>query len=220
MLAQARELFDWEWVGRNRDEIVDRVWEHLQLTGIALVVGFLVSFALTLLVLRWRQVYGPVTWVTGILYTIPSLALFALLIPFTGLSVLTAEIGLVSYTLLILVRNMVAGIDGVSPAVREAALGMGYPPRRLFWEIDLPLAMPSVVAGLRIASVTTVGLVTVTAIIGQGGLGFFILRGLQTFFWTQVLVGVVLSVVLATLLDLLLVGLQRVLTPWARKAPA
>ena len=220
MLAQARELFDWEWVGRNRDDIVDRVGEHLQLTGIALVVGFVVSFGLTLLVLRWRRAYAPVTWVTGILYTIPSLALFALLIPFTGLSVLTAEIGLVSYTLLILVRNMVAGIDGVSPAVREAALGMGYPPGRLFWEIDLPLAMPSVVAGLRIASVTTVGLVTVTAIIGQGGLGFFILRGLQTFFWTQVLVGVVLSVVLATVLDLLLVGLERVLTPWARKAAA
>ena len=172
---------------------------------------------LSIVALRWRRTYAPITWVTGILYTIPSLALFALLVPYTGLSTTTAEIGLVSYTLLILIRNIVAGIDGVSPDVREAAIGMGYTPRRLFLEIELPLALPVIVAGIRIAAVTVIGLVTVTAIIGQGGLGFFILRGLNSFFWTQIIVGVVLSVVLAVAIDIALTWVERALTPWARR---
>jgi osmoprotectant transport system permease protein len=155
--------------------------------------------------------------VTGILYTIPSLALFALLVPYFGLSFLTAEIGLVSYTLLILIRNIVAGIDGVPAPVREAATGMGYTRWRLFWSIELPLALPVIVAGLRIATVTVVGLVTVTALIGQGGLGFFILDGLRRFFNTPLIVGAVLSVALAVALDLILLGAERALTPWRRR---
>ncbi|MBU1226677.1 MAG: ABC transporter permease [Actinobacteria bacterium] len=170
----------------------------------AVGIGLVIALGLSLIALRWRRTYAPITWVTGILYTIPSLALFAMLVPFTGLSKTTAEIGLVSYTLLILIRNIVAGIDGVAPDVKEAALGMGYTRRRLFLEIELPLALPVIVAGIRIATVTVIGLVTVTSLIGLGGLGFFILRGLNSFFWTQIIVGVVLSVVLAVVVDVAL----------------
>ncbi|MCB2223670.1 MAG: ABC transporter permease [Actinobacteria bacterium] len=216
----AGPFFRWDWVGRNLGAIWDRVVEHLTLTAIAIGIGLVIAMGLSLVALRWRRTYAPITWVTGILYTIPSLALFALLVPFTGLSTLTAEIGLVSYTLLILIRNIVAGIDGVSPEVREAAVGMGYTRRRLFFEIELPLAMPVIVAGIRIAAVTVIGLVTVTSIIGQGGLGFFILRGLNSFFWTQIIVGVALSVLLAVIIDLLLAGGERALTPWARRRGA
>lgn len=209
----------WDWVGRHLDDIWARTVEHLLLTGVAIGIGFALSMALAVLVRRYRRAYGPVTWVAGVLYTIPSLALFALLVPFTGLSVVTAEIGLVSYTLLILVRNIVAGLDGVPASVREAAAGMGYTRRRMFFEIELPLALPVIVAGLRIATVTIVGLVTVTAIIGQGGYGSFILDGLQRFFNTPLFVGAVLSVVLAVALDVALVGAERMLSPWVRRRP-
>ncbi len=154
------------------------------------------------------------------LYTIPSLALFAFFVPITGFTILTAEIGLVSYTLLILVRNIVAGIRGVDPAVREAALGMGYGRRRLFFEIELPLALPVIVAGIRIAAVTTIGLVTVTSLIGQGGVGFFILRGLGRFFDTEIILGTVLSVLMAVIIDVGLVLVEKALSPWARRRAA
>lgn len=209
-------LIDWEWVGRNVNQLVDRTWEHLSLTGISVALGLVLSVGLAIVVLRWRWAFAPVTGFTGLLYTIPSLALFALLVPFTGLTRTTAIIALTSYTLLILIRNIVAGIDGVPAAVKEAADGMGYTERARFWRTEVPLAMPAIVAGLRIATVTTVGLVTVTAVIGLGGYGYFILRGLNTFFWTQLIVGVALSVVLATILDVGFVLLQRWLTPWAR----
>jgi osmoprotectant transport system permease protein len=140
------------------------------------------------------------------------------LIPFTHLSRTTALIGLVSYTLLILIRNVVAGLDGVPPDAREAALGMGYGPRQMLWRVDLPLALPVIVAGIRIATVTTVGLVTVTAVIGLGGLGHFILLGLQQFRETAILVGAVLSAALAIGADAALVWGQRWLTPWAGRA--
>ncbi|MBU1865762.1 MAG: ABC transporter permease [Actinobacteria bacterium] len=221
ILAQASgPFFRWDWVFRNLAVIWDRTVEHLVLTVIAVGIGSVIALGLSLIALRWRRTYAPITWVTGILYTIPSLALFAMLVPFTGLSKTTAEIGLVSYTLLILIRNIVAGIDGVAPDVKEAALGMGYTRRRLFLEIELPLALPVIVAGIRIATVTVIGLVTVTSLIGLGGLGFFILRGLNSFFWTQIIVGVVLSVVLAVVVDVALARGERALTPWARSRQA
>ena len=174
--------------------------------------------------LRYRRAYAPITWATGILYTIPSLALFAFLVPITGISRLTAEIGLIGYTLLILIRNIVAGIDGVPADVKEAATGMGFTRRRMFLEIEVPLALPVIVAGIRIATVTVVGLVTITALIGQGGLGKFIDRGLDFFYTsigtTQIVVGTVLSVVLAMALDVALVLVERALTPWARRRAA
>jgi osmoprotectant transport system permease protein len=219
ILAQeSGSLFDWDWVVRNWDQIVDRTWEHVTLTVVSVAIGMALSLGLSIVALRWRRTYAPITWVTGLLYTIPSLALFALLVPIVGLNATNAVIALTSYTLLILIRNTVAGIDGVPPAVVEAADGMGYTRRARFWKMEVPLALPAIVAGIRIATVTTVGLVTVTAVLGLGGYGFFILRGLNTFFWTQIIVGVALSVALATVFDLSFVWAQRWLTPWARGA--
>lgn len=218
ILAQANDsFFRWDWVFGHLDDIWEKVVEHLVLTGVALFFGLLISLVLALIGLRFRRALAPITWVTGVFYTIPSLALFAFLVPITGFTLLSAEIGLVSYTLLILIRNIVAGVDGVDPAVREAAVGMGYGRRRLFLEIELPLALPVIVAGLRIATVTTVGLVTVTALIGQGGVGFFILSGLSRFFSTEIVLGTALSVIIAVTLDLALVLVERALTPWSRR---
>ena len=210
----------WDWIFSHLDEVWDKVFEHLVLTFIALSVGMAISLVLSVVALRFRRTYGPVTWMTGALYTIPSLALFAFLVPITGFTVLTAEIGLVGYTLLILIRNTVAGIDGVPDDITEAALAMGYDRRRMFWEIELPLALPVIMAGLRIAAVTTVGLVTVTALIGQGGVGFFILRGLGRFFSTEIVLGTALSVILAVAIDGALIAVERVLTPWAHRKAA
>ena len=210
------ELFRWSWVVDNLDEIAARSWEHLTLTAIAVGIGLLISFPVGVYCYRHRRAYGPVATAAGILYTIPSLALFAMLVPFTGLSTTTAEIGLVSYTLLILIRNIVAGLRGVPDDAREAALGMGYSRRQLLWKVELPLALPVVVAGIRIATVTVIGLVTVTAMIGLGGLGHFILLGLERFFSTAVILGSVLSVLLAVAADRVLTLVERLLTPWAR----
>ena len=217
IFAQTQPFIRWDWIVDHLDEIWERTVEHSVLTGFAVVIGLVVSTALSMIALRFRRTYGPITWTAGILYTIPSIALFAFLVPFTGLSLLTAEIGLVSYTLLILIRNIVAGIDGVPPAVIESARGMGYTDRRLFWRVQVPLALPVIVAGVRIAAVTVVGLVTVTSLIGQGGYGAFILRGLRRTFATEILVGTVMSVVFAVLIDLVLLWLQRRLAPWQRR---
>jgi len=211
-------LIQWDWIASHLDEFAFRLGEHIELTVIAVVVGFVIAFALSLLILRLPRAEGPITWITGTLYTIPSLALFALLIPYTGLTVLTAEIGLVGYTLLIFINNIVRGIRGVPADVREAAVGMGYTPREVLWRIELPLAAAVIIAGTRIATVSTIGLVTVTALIGQGGFGFLILIGLQRFFTTELIAGAVLSVALAVVADALLVLLQRRLTPWAHFA--
>jgi osmoprotectant transport system permease protein len=209
-------LIRWDWVLSHLSDIQMRIVEHLVLTGLALLIGFGLSFALSMAIRQYPWLHDPVTWGTGILYTIPSLALFAMLVPFTGLSLLTAEIGLVSYTLLILIRNIVSGLRSVPPEVREAAIGMGYGPGQLLWRVELPLALAVIVAGLRVAAVTTIGLTTVTALIGQGGLGFFILEGIQRFFTTPLIVGAVLSVALGVAADGALVLLQRWATPWAR----
>ncbi|MDQ3964803.1 MAG: ABC transporter permease [Actinomycetota bacterium] len=206
----------WDWIVDHADEIWIRFVEHLQLTGIAVAMGALISFPLAVLAYRKRLFYGPLTWITGILYTIPSLALFAMLVPYTGLSVTTAEIGLVSYTLLIIVRNTVAGLDGVEADSKEAAVGNGFSPRQLLWRVELPLALPAIVAGLRIAVVTTIGLVTVTALIGYGGFGYFILLGMDRRFTTATLLGAALSVLLAIGADRLLILAERRVTPWTR----
>jgi osmoprotectant transport system permease protein len=163
-------------------------------------------------------VYGPITAATGILYTIPSLAAFALLLPIFSFSMLTALIPLTTYTLLILFRNIVAGFESVPREVLEAADGMGYQSRQRLMRVEMPLAVPLMVAGLRLAAVTLIGLATVVSILGSsfGGLGLLITEGLQTFFPTKYLLGAVLSVLLAFTVDLLFVRLERVITPWAR----
>jgi len=208
---------DWDWVADHRELIWDLFRSHVELTVVAVVIGLALSFPLALAARRWRLLYGPVLSATGVLYAIPSLALFALLLPWTGLTRTTALIGLVSYTLLILVRNIVAGLDGVAPEVREAATAMGMRgPLRLV-SVELPLALPAVVAGIRLATVTTIGLVTVAALIGHGGLGQLILDGLNRSFPTPLIVGSALSVALAAVADVALVGAQRLLSPWATR---
>jgi osmoprotectant transport system permease protein len=211
-------LILWDWTFAHLPDIGHRVEEHLILTGIALGVGFVIAFILSLAIRELPVLYSPVTWVTGVMYSIPSLALFSLLIPFTGLSITTAEIGLVSYTLLILVRNIVSGLRSVPPDVREAATGMGYSRWQMLWHIELPLALAIIIAGVRVAVVTTVGLVTVTAVIGQGGLGSLILLGIMQFFATPLMIGALLSIALAVVFDGVLVAVQRWVTPWTRPA--
>jgi osmoprotectant transport system permease protein len=208
-------LVDWNWIATHLDDVWQRLVEHVWLAVLAVAIGFAISFVLGIWSSRNGRVYAAVTAVAGIIYTIPSLALFAALIPFTGLSPLTAEIALVGYTLLILVRNIVAGLDGVPREIREAAEGMGFTAWQRLWRVELPLAIPVIVAGLRIATVSTIGLMTVAAIIGQGGLGVFILEGLNSFFPTKVYLGAVLSVALAIAADVAFLQLQRRLTPWS-----
>ncbi len=214
-MREGEPLIDFDWILRNLDEIADRAVQHVGLTAIAVVVGFAISLALALVVHRRRRLYAPVAGAAAVLYTIPSIALFALLVPVTGFSLLTAQIALVGYTLLILLRNIVSGLDSVPDEVAEAAIALGYSPAQRLWRVELPLALPYIVAGLRVATVTTVGLVTVAAIIGQGGLGQLILNGLRTFFATPLYVGAVLSLVLALAADVVLLRVQRLVTPWA-----
>ncbi len=210
---------DWGWIVRNLDEIGVRTFEHVLLTVIAIVIGFAISFVLALLIRRMSWLEGPIIGVSGVLYAIPSLALFAFLVPFTGIqNPLTAEIALVSYTILILLRNILAGLQSVPREVIEAADGMGYTPSQRLWKVELPVALPVIVAGLRIATVTIIGLVTVTALIGLGGLGYLIVDvGYRRFFLTATIVGSVGAVLLAVIADRGFVLLQHALTPWARR---
>lgn len=217
-MTAGEPLIRWDWIASHVPQIAERLGEHLVLTGIAIGFGLIIASGLSFVALRRPWSFQPITWVTGTMYTIPSLGLFALLIPFTGLSVVTAEIGLVSYTLLILVRNIVTGIRSVPSEIREAAIAMGYTGSGLLLRVEMPLALPAIVAGLRIATVTTVGLVTVTAIIGLGGLGGLIYDGYILGFATPLIVGAVLSLALAILADAGLAVLQRGVTPWARSS--
>jgi len=224
VLAQADTFFDWSWLGRNLDNIWDRTIEHLILTGVAVAVGMVISVMLSAAALRWPRVYEPVASVTGVMYTIPSLAVFALAAPLIGIGTpterfVTAEVALISYTLLILVRNMVTGVRTVPAETTEAATGVGYRRIDVFRHIEIPLALPVILAGVRIATVTVIGLVTVTSLLGLGGLGFFILDGLRRsiIFPTEIIVGVVLSVALAAILDLALLWVGRALTPWTAR---
>jgi osmoprotectant transport system permease protein len=211
-------MIDWTWVVDHLDDLVGRTIQHLGFAIAALAIGFAISFALSLWAVRRRRVYGPITAVAGILYTIPSLALFASLVPITGLTVFTAIIPLVLYTLLILVRNIVAGFDAVPGDVEEAADGMGYTRRQRLSGVDVPLALPLIVAGVRVASVSTIGLVTITGALGDrfGGLGFFIFEGYRRSFPTEILFGAIPAMLLAIAVDLALVRVQVRLTPWSQ----
>lgn len=209
----------WDWVGRHTGEIRAATLEHLRLTVIAVAVGFVISLVLSLLAVRWRVARTVVTSFANVVYTIPSLALFTVLVTITGFTTLTAEIVLVGYTLLILVRNIIEGLEGIPPAVRQAADGMGLRPHQRLLTVDLPLAIPPIVAGMRVATVTTVGLVTVAGLIGLGGYGSYIDSGLSRGFSTEVVVGAGLSIVMAMALDLALVGAEWLVTPWRRRQP-
>jgi len=206
----------WSWLFSHVQLFVDAIDQHLLLTVIAVGLGLAISLPLGVLAHRSRRLRNPVLTVFGIFYTIPSLAIFSVLVPYTGLSVLTAEIGLVGYTVLILVRNILVGLEAVPADVLDAADGMGYRRTARLLRVELPLALPAIFAGVRIATVSTIGLITITAVIGLGGLGQLIYEGLIDDFRTPLLMGTVLSIVLALLADLTLAGLQRLAVPWAR----
>jgi osmoprotectant transport system permease protein len=210
--------FCWSWVRDNwSDVLAPALGQHVVLTLIAVGIGFAISLVLAILASRHGWLETPVTAIAGILFTIPSLALFQLLVPATGLTRTTAEVALVSYTLLILFRNTLEGLRGVPDDVREAALGMGLTPRQRLLRVELPLALPAIVAGLRIAVVTTISLATIAAFVVDEGLGAPIFRAIQSnVFKTELIAAGALAVALALVADALLVLVQRLLTPWAR----
>jgi osmoprotectant transport system permease protein len=214
----AQPLFQWSYVTGQWGAISSDLLQHISLSLIALGFGLVISQPLALAAWRFRILRTPVIGFASALYIIPSLALFAILGPITGFvaSYPTAEVALVGYTLLILIWNTVAGLDAVPADAREAATALGYSTTRRLVRVDLPLALPYVFAGLRVAAATVIGLVTVTALIGLGGLGQQITYGFNIGYYTPIIVGLVLSVLLAAVCDLLLVGLQRVVVPWSR----
>lgn len=217
---QANRLFCWGWVDRNWSDVLwPALQQHVLLTLIAIGIGFAISFALALLAYRHRWVERPVTVVTTVLYTIPALALFELLVPIRGfgLSRTTAEVALVSYTLLILFRNVLTGLREVPDDVRESARGMGMSPNQSLLRVELPLALPAIVAGLRIATVTVISLATVAAFVADEGLGAPIFEAINNgVFKTELIAAGGLAVALAIVADALLVLAQRALTPWRR----
>jgi osmoprotectant transport system permease protein len=212
------KVFDFGWLGDHLGVIVERIAQHLELTILPLILGIIISLVLAVWAVRQPRVYAPVTAITGLLYTIPSLAAFALLIPITGITLVTALIPLTTYTLLILFRSFASGFTSVPAEILEAAEGMGYTRRQRLLRVELPLAVPLMIAGIRLASVTTIGLATVVAALGGetfGGLGQLITEGIQTFFPTKYELGAALSVLLAFSADFLLVRFERLVTPWA-----
>jgi osmoprotectant transport system permease protein len=219
-MGSAQPFFQWSYVTGQWGQISSDLLQHISLSLLALGMGLCLSIPLALLAWRYRVLRPPVFGVASALYIIPSLALFAILGPITGYvaSYPTAEVALVGYTLLILIWNTVAGLDAVPADAREAAVAMGYSRRAALIRIELPLALPYVFAGLRVAAATVIGLVTVTALIGLGGLGQQITYGFNIGYYTPIIVGLVLSVALAALCDLILVGVQHVAVPWSRSS--
>lgn len=214
-MTDANPLLRWDYLVDQRAAIGAAVLEHLQLTLATVLLGLLTAALLAGAALRWRWLRPTISAGTAALYTIPSVALFALLVPSTGLSRSTALIPLVAYTLVVLVSAIIDGFDQVPRPVEEAAEALGLTPVRRVVGVRIPLALPVIISGLRVASVTTVGLVTLAAIVGQGGLGRLILDGLRRAFWTPLTVGALLSIVLALVLDAAFVLLERRLAPWA-----
>jgi osmoprotectant transport system permease protein len=212
----ARNGFCPSWIADHAGDYLSPLWRQVELVVVAVVIGFVLAFVLALLAHRRRWLAGPLTAVTGVLYTIPSLALFGILITVTGFGFVTAEIALVSYTLLIIFRNVTTGLGGVPEDARDAARGMGLTDRQLLWRVELPLALPAIFAGLRIATTTTVGLATLAFFAGAGGLGAQIYSDIN--FKSNIVLAGALCVLLAVALDLLLLGAERLALPWRRAA--
>jgi osmoprotectant transport system permease protein len=206
-----------DWIADHFGDYMDPLWRHVELVAASVACGFAIAFSLALLAHRRRWLVGPVTGVTGILYTIPSVALYTALLPVTGFGFVTALIALTSYTLLIIFRNVVAGLDNVPADAKDAALGMGLTRRQMLWRVELPLAVPEIVAGLRIATTTTVGLAALAFLAGAGGLGAKIETDIN--FKSNVVVAGGLCVALAFVLDVLLLTFERIVSPWKRAAP-
>jgi osmoprotectant transport system permease protein len=203
-----------DWIADNFNRYVDPFWEHVYYTLVSVGIGFAISFALALIAHRKRWLTGPIIGFTGVLFTVPSIAAFLLLLPLTGRGDLTAFVALVSYTLLIIFRNITQGLRNVPPEMVDAGRGMGLTERQILWKIELPLAVPEILAGLRIAITTTVGLATLAFFAGAGGLGKVIYADID--FKSNVITAGGLAVLLAAVLDVIILTFQRAVTPWRR----
>ncbi|MEP6665696.1 MAG: ABC transporter permease [Nocardioidaceae bacterium] len=199
-----------------RPDLVEALTQHVRITVVSVLLGFVIALPLALLARRYQRLESIVVGGTTIIYTIPSLALFSLLLPMTGLTATTVIIGLALYSLTILVRNILTGLRGVPAEVKESALGLGYGPARLLVKVELPLALPIIMAGLRVATVSTVALATIGSIVSNGGLGNLLLLAVGNQFKAQIFAASVLCVALAVFLDVVLLGVQRLMTPWTR----
>jgi osmoprotectant transport system permease protein len=211
-------MLNWGWLDRNVDTVLTALSEHVQITFAALAIGVVIALPIGLAGYRWPRAWPLILAVTQLLYTIPSLALFVLLINLVGLGQLPVIIGLTIYALVILTRNIVEGLRAVAPEVTDAAVGMGYRETSRLFAVELPLALPVIVAGLRVAAVSTISLVSVGALIGTGGLGQLFIQGFQIDNPIEIWAGIVVTIALALVVDLLIVGAGRLLTPWARAA--
>jgi osmoprotectant transport system permease protein len=207
---------NWGWLDRNVDTVLEDLQEHIEIALVALVLGALIAFPVGLIAYRWRVTYGPILALTQILYTVPSLALFVLLINVVGLGQTPVIIGLTIYSLVILVRNLVEGLRSVPSETIDAATAMGFRPTRRLFTVELPIALPAIVAGLRVAAVSYISLVSVGALIGTGGLGQLFIHGFQIDNPIEIWTGIAVTLVLAVVVDLLIVGGGRLLTPWTR----
>jgi osmoprotectant transport system permease protein len=216
-------LIEWDWISENFwEDIFPAIQGHMYLSFVSVAIALAISLPIGVLAARYRKIYPPVTFVTGILYSIPSLALFSILISVPGIVIGATPviIALVAYSLLILIRNVVAGIDSVPAETIDAARGMGLTNSQILLKVEIPLALPVIVAGIRIATVTIIGIATIGAYISGGGLGKLIFDGINRNFPTMIITGAVLATALAILADLLLLGLERYLRPWARRRRA
>src|ERR687890_524507 len=214
------KLIEWDWISDNFwEDIVPAIQGHIFLSFVSVAIALVISLPTGVLVSRYRKAYPPVTFVTGLLFSIPSLAAFALLVsvPGIGLGPQAVIIALVAYSLLVLIRNVVAGMDSVPEETKDAARGMGLTSRQILFRVELPLALPVIIAGVRIATVTVIAIATIGAYVSGGGLGEVIFDGINRQFPTMIIAGAVLATAMAIAADLLLLGLERYLRPWARR---
>ncbi|MFC5746845.1 ABC transporter permease [Actinomadura rugatobispora] len=216
LAADGEPLIRWSWIGDNAAELAEYTGVHLRLALLPVLFGLVIAVPLGVACRRWGWLYPPALTATNVLYAIPSLALFMIFVQYTGLTGSTVMIPLTLYTLAVLLPNVVDGLAAVPEPVRQAATAMGFGTLRRLVRVELPIAVPVVIAGVRVAAVSSISLVAVGQLIGQGGLGYYITRGMQLDFPTQIIVAIVLIVLLALVTDALLVLLQRLLTPWQR----
>jgi len=213
--------FSWTYVTQHASLLLSAARQHVALTLWAVLVATLLAVPLAVAARNWPRSRTPILTAAGVLYTIPSLALFVILQAYFGLRPITVEIALVGYALLVIIRNVLIGLDGVPPDVREAARGMGFGRGRMLVRVELPLALPSIVAGIRVATVSTISLVTVGAVVGNGGLGGLILEGLnENFYRAKISAAALGCVLLAVIADVVLLAVQRLITPWTRRRAA
>ena len=217
MLLDAEPWIDWSWVSSHVPTVLGDLGQHVELTAISLVGGIVIALPLGVAAYRWTGLRLPALGLFGAFYTIPSLAFFALMVPYTGISELTALVPLTGYNVLILLRNVIVGLDEVPRDVLDAADGMGYRPFARLVQVELPLALPALLAGLRVATVSTIGIITIASVLDLGGLGELIYQGFIESFRTPLTVGMVLCIALALVADVSLAGVSRLVTPWARR---